>query len=105
MASSPVALVARVLDRFLPAPLPATKAVPVTAADLIEGGARLPLVYVCDVTGKSREITGQTGSITCTDPSARGRTIQVNRIGMEEYALVPDTAVVRITVEVLGSGR
>jgi hypothetical protein len=106
MATNPRALVARVLTHFagesamVPYVLPKGQSCP-TAADHLEGGARLPLVLVADVTGKNRDVVGQTGSVTATDPMGRGRTIQISRLTMAEYALIPDDAVVRVTIEIL----
>lgn len=100
MASNPRALVARVVEawRAIESRPPAA----LTAADYVEGGPRLPLIYLADVTQKGRDMTGQTGTITCTDPTGRGRTVQLSRLTMAEYRLIPDDAVVRITVEVVG---
>lgn len=106
MASNPRALVAHITNEIVhalrgdlvPPYMPRT----VTAADFVEGGARLPLVMVCDVTGKQREIVGQTGSVIATDPSGRGRTVQLNRLAMAEYALIPDDAVIEVTIRVVG---
>jgi hypothetical protein len=106
MASSPRALVARVLTHFagetamVPYVLPKGHPRP-TAADHLEGGARLPLVMILDLTGKSRDVVGQTGSVTATDPMGRGRMVQISRLTMAEYALIPDDAVVRVTIEIL----
>jgi hypothetical protein len=106
MATNPRALVARIrgdLAHALRADLaPPYRARALTAADHLEGGARLPLILLCDVTSKSREIVGQTGTVAATDAMGRGRTVTISRLTMAEYALIPDDAVIEVTIRVVG---
>jgi hypothetical protein len=74
MASSPGALVARVLDRFLPAAPPAAppandvRTVARTAADYLEPAARWPLVWVTNIAGWSEDPVTTRVSFTLKQP-------------------------------------
>jgi hypothetical protein len=111
MASSPGALVARVLDRFLPAEAPrrARAPEPLTAVDLLYTDAGFPLVMRCDIMGYRTDPTSRTASIDLSDPRintltyAVGQTtITLNRLPLAIARQFPREGVLRVTIEIVG---
>jgi hypothetical protein len=115
MASNPRALVARFVAAFagesaiVPyAPRAMKRPEPMTAVDFLHDEAHLPFEFVCDVMGKQRDLASNSGTISLSDPTVNGKTfsaghntITLNRLPMAMYRLIPEEAVVRVTIEVL----